>query len=70
MGNHEYPCEVCGKNKFSALFPHDEYHHKISELIQAKQRLIKNNQTHYYIDEVINFQLKISKGTKKQKIKK
>lgn len=54
MGNHEFPCEVCGENKFG-LSGCDETYHTKAELIAAKARREANHEDTTVIDEALSF---------------
>jgi hypothetical protein len=52
MGNHEWPCEVCGNNKFG-LGGCDEVCHNEKDLLEAKCRREKQGRGTKFIDEAL-----------------
>lgn len=52
MGNHEYPCQVCGENKFG-LSGCDERSHTTEELKDARARRESHNQYTGVIDRIL-----------------
>jgi hypothetical protein len=53
MGNHEFPCLVCGENKFGLSGCDERYHSEaeldiaISDYTKDRIRALKNKQRHY-----------------------
>ena len=54
MGNHEFPCEVCGENKFG-LMGCKEYRHTAEEIRAAIKRMEKNGLPHFHLEAALKY---------------